>query len=1107
MENRKFVKFLIPIFILGFFVVSFNSAFAYSIETHAFLTNEIIKFYNQNFPNQKITDNLKDYLIDGVRREDDPVRWMNHFFDPIYDRGLTDSILGTWQKSKDWSQDSKSQNELKYSSVIATILSSWQSKKIQEYFPTSDFTWQEAIRYWINSDKEMAMFTLGHILHLIEDKTVPEHTRNDPHPGDSPYEIYTSQFTINNADENLNKRLNNKSPIVLSDLNSYFDELTKYSNNNFYSKDTIGIHSGYVLPEPDYINKDGIYFYGFKADKENSDYHLLAYKKPPSKYLWAFDEEITLKDEGQNFIISDYWSRLSTKSVQYGAGVINLFFQEVEKAKNDPDFVKNQESQSFFGQFIDSTKSLFAQIGGFFSGSSDNNQNFQLTDEISLNQTENQNNTLQVSASSESSDKNNKEDIVHSNILENVGMNNDNGNSNNSGNEVVQSQNTRQQLLAQIQKELDLIKIQAEQLAQEEASQSQISNQIVYSGSGGGAPVILSTGGGGTSISENSTVENQQTENQNFQQNSTSTQETLEQNTTSTISTSLGQINHIVISEIMAGVDGNPDNEFIELYNPTVEPVSLVNWSLKRKTSQSATSTKNLVANFPTSTIAAKSFFLIAHEDYIGAIAPDLIYSNNSNPLAYKDDAAILQDSVGLTIDEVNYSEISKGQSLERKAFYDNQCAIASSSGEFLGNGCDNDYDNDDDNSATDFEIREIPNQQNSQNFSEPRANPTTPQNFQIIYNASTTEMKFNWQESQDYFGATSTLIYKIINTNNATSTYYVDSRNSVPTSTLQTTSNNLSVFIDEVGRDYDFSIQAIDKEGLNSETATATISIPAFLSNLYFYRDPRPSSADYLIEAFYDQYPFIPDIYQNNANTSWKAMVFYLNSEPQKESYLDQSFSYWYPWPQETINKILKIKYDTCAGSVGAPNYVLILPDIKENCSVWGGLRNLSFNYSSENKNFAITAVSSTIDAVFTANDYLTIGYYSFYSSGWWKGLPEVFRLAAADKTKYYFQNSIPNYQSPQLNGSIAIDFDELNSKLNISWPKASDTDTVDSLITYEIQYGDLGEWQSAGNATGATKIISLGDEFSINIKAKDEFGNYSEIISTEWFYPVSPE
>ena len=69
MENRKLIKFLIPVFILGFFVANFSNVFAYSIETHAFLTDEIIKFYNQNFPDSKISDELKAYLIDGSRRE------------------------------------------------------------------------------------------------------------------------------------------------------------------------------------------------------------------------------------------------------------------------------------------------------------------------------------------------------------------------------------------------------------------------------------------------------------------------------------------------------------------------------------------------------------------------------------------------------------------------------------------------------------------------------------------------------------------------------------------------------------------------------------------------------------------------------------------------------------------------------------------------------------------------------------------------------------------------------------------------------------------------------------------------------------------------------
>ncbi|MEK7087539.1 MAG: hypothetical protein AAB958_02460, partial [Patescibacteria group bacterium] len=195
---------------------------------------------------------------------------------------------------------------------------------------------------------------------------------------------------------------------------------------------------------------------------------------------------------------------------------------------------------------------------------------------------------------------------------------------------------------------------------------------------------------------------------------------------------------------------------------------------------------------------------------------------------------------------------------------------------EFLGNGCDID-------NIGDFETRDVPNPQNSSNFPEPRTSPTIPQNFQINYNASTTEIKFSWQESQDYSNSTSTLIYKIIDLISATSTYRVGAVNSFSTSTLQVASTTLNIFIDEVGRDYNFSIQAFDGEGLSSEVATSTIFVPSFLSNLYFYADPRASSTAYLIETFYGQYPFVPDVYQNGNNISWKAMIFYLNSEAEK--------------------------------------------------------------------------------------------------------------------------------------------------------------------------------------------------------------------------------
>ncbi len=91
MENRKLIKnsILILVFILGFFVAQINKVSAYSIETHAFLTDEIIEFYNKNFSNNEIPNELSSYLIDGSRREDDIPRWMNHFYDPINNQGWT----------------------------------------------------------------------------------------------------------------------------------------------------------------------------------------------------------------------------------------------------------------------------------------------------------------------------------------------------------------------------------------------------------------------------------------------------------------------------------------------------------------------------------------------------------------------------------------------------------------------------------------------------------------------------------------------------------------------------------------------------------------------------------------------------------------------------------------------------------------------------------------------------------------------------------------------------------------------------------------------------------------------------------------------------------
>ena len=187
---------------------------------------------------------------------------------------------------------------------------------------------------------------------------------------------------------------------------------------------------------------------------------------------------------------------------------------------------------------------------------------------------------------------------------------------------------------------------------------------------------------------------------------------------------------YIVISEVQIG-GGTADDEFVELYNPTSTSVNLSGWRLTRKTSGGTQS--NLVASI-SGNIASHGYFLIAHPDYDGSVAEDLVYSATSSAMAanntvllYSDAEVTLVDKVGMgTATDVETTATlnpSTDGSAERKAH-------SSSTSESMGSGgADETHGNGEDtnNNLNDFVTRTTSDPQNSLSTTEtpPAETPT----------------------------------------------------------------------------------------------------------------------------------------------------------------------------------------------------------------------------------------------------------------------------------------------------------------------------------------------------------------------------------------------
>ncbi len=224
---------------VSLFLASTSPVFAYSSQTtHPALTGEILDFAG-GFSSEE-----RAWIIQGSIEEDTAPRWINHFYDPANNTGWTGAKAGNIP-----AETLRTMALLGATDPVSAI--SWiKGCNTQSAYWSNggNQTWDKALSYAVEGKTKEAYTALGHILHVLEDMAVPDHTRDDTHAqalssGDgSPLEQYASKYnseSIKSLGLLTAIRSEGRSPAKLSAPEEYLRAMAEYSNRYFFSKDTI----------------------------------------------------------------------------------------------------------------------------------------------------------------------------------------------------------------------------------------------------------------------------------------------------------------------------------------------------------------------------------------------------------------------------------------------------------------------------------------------------------------------------------------------------------------------------------------------------------------------------------------------------------------------------------------------------------------------------------------------------------------------------------------------------------------------------------------------------------------------------------------------------
>ena len=296
---------------------------------------------------------MRKWMEDGSWWEDLTVGFYtdlltSHYYNPYTNKGLTEAGITIGVSAYDRAND-----------------------------PNNFYSWKNARQYFyqgltstIKAGRDLCLAysfeILGHVMHLIQDMSVPAHTRDDmhiPYVDGEPYEAYTKN---NSTDLNYtsvpfpywNVSISSNAPKQFWDLDSYdgsvaYDSgyigLAEYTHANFLSKDTIfkyfphparentnyydfGLLPYTVITTPDNINHNTFYISGYGKQ-------YLAALKYFAEELWGSPIPLPIKKYQLTVHLDDrcheeYAQYLVPRAVGYSAGLLDYFFRPKFPCKN-----------------------------------------------------------------------------------------------------------------------------------------------------------------------------------------------------------------------------------------------------------------------------------------------------------------------------------------------------------------------------------------------------------------------------------------------------------------------------------------------------------------------------------------------------------------------------------------------------------------------------------------------------------------------------------------------------------------------------------------------------------------------------------------------------